>query len=200
LSVSLEQLAGLTRSADRVCQEIDASAARVQGAAEALDRLSASIATVCQTLDQAATDAAEAREKVLSVDPDLDVDRLTARAQQLHVEVAAAIRMLDADRPGAARAAERLDAAVSAIAEDAAEAADAAAAPLVKRRELRGRLDAYRAKAVSTGRAEDLGLEDLFRSAQDALYQAPCDLEEAGRRVAAYQRALLRPVERERCQ
>jgi hypothetical protein len=63
---------------------------------------------------------------------------------------------------------------------------------LARRRELRGRLDAYRAKAIATGRAEDLALDELYQSAASVLYQAPCDLEEAERSVAAYQNYLVR--------
>ena len=61
---------------------------------------------------------------------------------------------------------------------------------LARRRELRGRLDGYRAKAQALGSAEDLRLEGLYTAARDALYGAPCDLDDAERQVMAYQRAL----------
>ena len=61
---------------------------------------------------------------------------------------------------------------------------------LATRDELRGRLDAYRAKARSVGRAEDLNLERLHREAKDLLYSAPCDLVQAHAAVTAYQRAI----------
>jgi hypothetical protein len=56
------------------------------------------------------------------------------------------------------------------------------------RDELRGRIDAYRAKAVAVGRAEDLALDDAYARARDALYVAPCDVDEATRLTEAYQR------------
>ncbi len=59
-------------------------------------------------------------------------------------------------------------------------------APLAKRDELRGLLEAYRAKAAATGRAEDVELATAARAARDALYSAPCDVEAAAALVRAY--------------
>jgi hypothetical protein len=64
------------------------------------------------------------------------------------------------------------------------------AGALAKRDELRGILEAYRAKALATGRGEDLDLDALHSSARDLLYSAPCDLDEAGRAVEAYRHAV----------
>ena len=52
-------------------------------------------------------------------------------------------------------------------------------APLDRRAELRGLLDAYAAKAAAIGRAEDPALADLHDAAHDALHTAPCDLDAA---------------------
>jgi hypothetical protein len=59
-------------------------------------------------------------------------------------------------------------------------------APVKKRNELRGLLDAYRAKAGATGQAEDPALADAFQAARDALYRAPCAIEEGERLVQQY--------------
>ncbi|MBW6435468.1 hypothetical protein KZ829_17150 [Actinoplanes hulinensis] len=61
---------------------------------------------------------------------------------------------------------------------------------LAERNELRGRLDAYRAKALSRGLGEDPGLGPLAETARDALFSAPCDLTTARAAVDAYQDAL----------
>jgi hypothetical protein len=61
---------------------------------------------------------------------------------------------------------------------------------LDRRAELRGRLDAYRAKAARHGRAEDLELGALHTQAYDLLYTAPCDLAAATRAVNRYQQAV----------
>lgn len=68
--------------------------------------------------------------------------------------------------------------------------AAAGGASLAQRNELRGRLDAYRAKALAIGRAEDAELDSLYRQAMDALFTAPCDLRHSESLVLAYQRAL----------
>ena len=59
-------------------------------------------------------------------------------------------------------------------------------APLEQRAELRGRLEAYAAKAAATGRAEDPALRALHAAATDALYTQPCDLHGAADLVARY--------------
>jgi hypothetical protein len=61
---------------------------------------------------------------------------------------------------------------------------------LAERNELRGRLDAYRAKALSRGLGEDARLGPLEQTARDALFQAPCDLAVARAAVDAYQDVL----------
>jgi hypothetical protein len=71
--------------------------------------------------------------------------------------------------------------------------AEQAAADLIGRRdELRGLLDAYRAKAGRSGAAEDRGLEDVYGRARDLLWTAPCDLTAAAEAVTGYQQAVLR--------
>jgi hypothetical protein len=61
---------------------------------------------------------------------------------------------------------------------------------LDERAELRGRLDAYEAKAGQLHRLEDSELASLRRRAHDALYTAPTDLAEAGELVRRYGEAL----------
>jgi hypothetical protein len=61
---------------------------------------------------------------------------------------------------------------------------------LAERNELRGRLDAFRAKALSRGLGEDALLSPLAESARDALHHAPCDLAAARAAVEKYQDAL----------
>jgi hypothetical protein len=63
--------------------------------------------------------------------------------------------------------------------------ADANRAPLVRRAELRGLLEAYQAKAAAGGR-EDPALGDLHQAAFVLLYGSPCDLDAADRAVRAY--------------
>jgi hypothetical protein len=67
---------------------------------------------------------------------------------------------------------------------------------LAARNELRGRLDAYRAKAVRRGLGEDGDLTSLADAARTALYTAPCDLDAARAAVNAYQDALTATIAR----
>jgi hypothetical protein len=61
---------------------------------------------------------------------------------------------------------------------------------LAARNELRGRLDAYRAKALRRGLGENDDLTRLAETARTALYTAPCDLDAARAAVNAYQDAV----------
>ncbi len=84
------------------------------------------------------------------------------------------------------------------LARDAAAAtkqckdAEQAAAGLVgQRNELRGLLDAYRAKAGGLGAAENAELDQRYQQAKDLLWTAPCDLAAATAAVNGYQQAVL---------
>jgi hypothetical protein len=105
--------------------------------------------------------------------------RVELLAVQSETNVDVAVRALAALR---GRSAAALDLARSLVA--------AGGASLAQRNELRGRLDAYRAKALAIGRAEDAELDSLYRRAMDALFTAPCDLRHSESLVLAYQRAL----------
>ena len=72
------------------------------------------------------------------------------------------------------------------------DAAARNAGMLADRNELRGRLDAYQAKAGRRGLAEDPALAPLAERARGALYTAPCDLGAARTAVNAYQDAVAR--------
>ncbi len=73
---------------------------------------------------------------------------------------------------------------------DARRVATANGAAIARRNELRGLLQAFRAKSMAMGRAEDPDLVGLHHAAEQALYVAPCDLVRAERLVADYLRAV----------
>jgi hypothetical protein len=62
---------------------------------------------------------------------------------------------------------------------------------LSQRDELRGLLDAYKAKAARLGAAEDAVLSRLYDEARALLWTAPCDLGAASAAVTSYQQAVL---------
>ncbi|TXS55202.1 hypothetical protein EAO77_02555 [Streptomyces sp. t39] len=71
----------------------------------------------------------------------------------------------------------------------ARESLTAVTAPLAVRAELRGRLDAYRAKVARHGMAEDPLLIERYDAARRMLWSAPCDLRAAEQAVLRYQHA-----------
>ncbi|MEV4196661.1 hypothetical protein AB0J65_35540, partial [Streptomyces toxytricini] len=71
----------------------------------------------------------------------------------------------------------------------ARESLTAVTAPLAVRAELRGRLDAYRAKVARHGLAEDVVLVERYDTARRMLWSAPCDLRAAEQAVLRYQQA-----------
>lgn len=72
----------------------------------------------------------------------------------------------------------------------ARESLTAVTAPLAVRAELRGRLDAYKAKAARHGLAEDPFLGERYDAARRMLWSAPCDLVAAEGAVLRYQQAV----------
>ncbi|WP_251050844.1 hypothetical protein [Streptomyces sp. ISL-86] len=71
----------------------------------------------------------------------------------------------------------------------ARESLTAVTAPLAVRAELRGRLDAYKAKVARHGMAEDPLLMERYDTARRMLWSAPCDLRAAGEAVLRFQQA-----------
>ncbi|MFB6551456.1 MULTISPECIES: hypothetical protein [unclassified Streptomyces] len=71
----------------------------------------------------------------------------------------------------------------------ARESLTAVTAPLAVRAELRGRLDAYKAKVARLGFAEDPELVEKYEKARRMLWSAPCDLRVAEQAVLRYQYA-----------
>jgi hypothetical protein len=99
--------------------------------------------------------------------------------------------VLDLDGwPALDRRITALDRDLTAAVTAAEDRVTAATGLLDRRDELRGRLEAYRAKAVRLDRVEEPGLIDRYRAARDLLWAAPCDLRAATRAVFAYQQAL----------
>ncbi|MFF5233683.1 hypothetical protein [Dactylosporangium sp. NPDC000521] len=109
-------------------------------------------------------------------------------------EVAAAVRATDAldldGWPALDRRLTALDRDLTAAVTAAEDRVAAATGLLDRRLELRGRLEAYRAKAVRVDRVEDPVLMSHYQIARDLLWTAPCDLRAATRAVFAYQQAL----------
>jgi hypothetical protein len=181
----------------RVVDELDASAASIAREIERADALRRGFhdrIAVCRSELDALAAAGESgsevqREAAAKIasqypDPVVHVAELGA-----HLD-----RVIGLANGAQWRAAEReLDAWQSAYADARrkAEQGDARArAALAYRDELRGRLDAYSAKAAGSGLMEDAQLARMYDAAQHALYTAPTDIECAEALVRKYQDAV----------
>jgi hypothetical protein len=91
-----------------------------------------------------------------------------------------------------------IDQQAAAVAEQCRQAERAAAALLDRRDELRGLLDAYRARAAKLGAAENRDLEERHQRARGLLWTAPCDLSAAADAVTSFQQAVLAIAEKEK--
>lgn len=184
-----------TRQLGRLREQAAAVAARSAGLARTIQQADTRLGEVSATVTAAAQawqDATAARERaagrvlVMAVDPLPDVGGLGGRLAGL-ADLKAGGRWT--------RLASELDLLgkqASAALRQCREAEQAAAALLGRRDELRGLLDAYRAKAGRLGGAEDTVLDASYRQAHDLLWTAPCDLAAATAAVGRYQQAVLR--------
>lgn len=146
---------------------------------------------VLSRADRTLTEARGARVEVLSKILASDVPAVSGPSSALHEQLAAAEEF--------ARSAQwhRLSPLLDSLeqhADDellrARESLTAVTAPLAVRAELRGRLDAYRAKVARLGMAEDPLLIERYDQARRLLWSAPCDLAAAERTVQRYQQAV----------
>ena len=183
-----------TEPIDRVQREIDAVTTELQQAARIradFDERARQITSVIDTLEQAETDARAARQEVRQKIAGPSTPDRPPAAPGLRGRLAA---LPDLRRQGSwsglASATAELQTAATAALAQAQTALAEAAAPLLERNELRGRLKAYQAKAAGIGQGEDLDLAASYRQAQSLLWTAPCELAQARAAVLAYQAAI----------
>jgi len=93
--------------------------------------------------------------------------------------------------PALAAALDELERDTQAVLNKNIESERAVVSLVSQRDELRGLLDAYRAKAGRLGAAEDPGLARLYAEVRELLWTAPCDLRVASAAVTSYQQAVL---------
>ncbi|MEO3925588.1 hypothetical protein ABGB07_17215 [Micromonosporaceae bacterium B7E4] len=175
--------------------EVAALSGRLAELTEVRDSYSGRTARLATELDELATAAAEtarahalARDKIAnSALPDPSPDPTPALRAQL-AQLGQVHREQRWSRVGTELAA--LERGVAEARRRMAESHEAAEGLLRRRAELRGRLDAYRAKAGRLGLIEHPELSERYRQARDVLYTSPCDLSAATRAVVAYQRHL----------
>jgi chromosome segregation ATPase len=183
-----------TTRLDRLREQVAAVAARANELARLRDgagRRIAALAAAIAAARAARQDAAAAQDRAAA--------KIAAAAPQPLPDLGGLTSALSAlpDLQAAGRWA-RLDSELDALEKDTAtatqrcrEADRAAVAQLDRREELRGLLDAYKAKAAGLGAAENAELEAAYEQARGVLWTAPCDLAVAAAAVTAYQQAVL---------
>lgn len=174
------QLEGIRREVEAVMHVRDDAEHRLLRLRDVLSRA-----------DRTLTEARSARVEVLSKILASDVPAVSGPAAALHEQFAAAEEF--------SRTAQwhRLSPLLDSLEEHAddellraRDSLTAVTAPLAVRAELRGRLDAYRAKVARLGMAEDPLLIERYDQARRLLWSAPCDLAAADRSVLRYQQAV----------
>ncbi|WP_195731020.1 hypothetical protein [Streptomyces albidoflavus] len=180
------------RALEEVRREIEAVLQVRQDAEARLARLRDVLSRADRTLAEART----ARGEVLAKIAASEVPAVSGPPSALKEQVAAAA---DHRRHGRWHRLSPLLEALERRADDELERARASltavTAPLAVRAELRGRLDAYRAKVSRLGLAEDPVLAERYDAARRVLWSAPCDLRVAEEAVLRFQRAAAEALE-----
>ncbi|AJE85594.1 MULTISPECIES: hypothetical protein [Streptomyces] len=174
------------RALEDVRREIEAVLAVRQDAEARLHGLRDLLSRADRTLAEART----ARGEVLAKIAAFEVPAVSGPPTALHEQLATAAEYRRHAQWN--RLSPLLDS-LEAKAEDellrARESLTAVTAPLAVRAELRGRLDAYKAKVARHGHAEDPLLLERYDTARRMLWSAPCDLRAAEAAVRRYQQA-----------
>jgi len=172
------------RALEEVRREIDAVLTVRQDAEKRIVRLRDVLSRADRTLAEARTARGEVLAKIAATEVPVVSGPPTALQEQL--STAAEYR-----RHAQWHRLSPLLEALEQQAEDelmrARESLTAVTAPLAVRAELRGRLDAYKAKVARHGLAEDPVLVERYEKARRMLWSAPCDLRAADRAVLRYQ-------------
>jgi len=185
-------LADLDQAVADALHRVEALEHQQRAVPAALAEAAAQVAEIEALVERAADALALTRTKVgpspgLVNPPDLQAgsDR-SLRAWLIRLQAQAEAGELEA----AAAGLTGWKAAADACLAEARRAEAANAAPLARRNELRGLLDAYRAKAAALGRDEDGHLARLHAAAREVLYSAPCALQTAEVNVREYVNAV----------
>ncbi|MBB5934947.1 hypothetical protein FHS42_001997 [Streptomyces zagrosensis] len=174
------------RALEEVRREIEAVLAVRQDAERRLMLLR----DVLSRADRTLTEARQARGEVLAKIAASDVPAVSGPPTALHEQLALAA---DYRRHSQWHRLSPLLESLEQRVEDellrARESLTSVTAPLAIRAELRGRLDAYKAKVARHGMAEDPLLMERYDAARRLLWSAPCDLRAAEQCVLRYQQA-----------
>ncbi|MFB6604622.1 hypothetical protein ACFCXR_07060 [Streptomyces noursei] len=176
--------------AARTLEDIRREVAAVLDVRQDAERRLMLLRDVLSRADRTLTEARQARGEVLAKIAASEVPAVSGPSTVLHEQLAAAAEyrrrsqwhrlspLLDSLEERAEEELQRARASLTAV-----------TAPLAVRAELRGRLDAYRARVVRHGMAADPLLVERYDLARRMLWSAPCDLRAAEQAVWRYQEA-----------
>ncbi|MFE4018752.1 hypothetical protein ACFXPZ_15190 [Streptomyces sp. NPDC059101] len=176
--------------AARALEDIRREVAAVLDVRQDAERRLMLLRDVLSRADRTLTEARQARGEVLAKIAASEVPAVSGPSTVLHEQLAAAAEYRR--RAQWHRLSPLLDS-LEERAEDelqrARESLTAVTAPLAVRAELRGRLDAYRARVTRHGLSADPLLVERYDLARRMLWSAPCDLRAAEQAVWRYQDA-----------
>jgi len=186
---------------DAIARQVAAAEQVLRSAVTARGELAGRLSAAAGTLDaigalieQAQGAGAEASQKIMGLANGAgDVAALGERLARLRTNLESITSVGRGNWQEATRLLGLLDQQVTALRDDATKALSGVRDPLAARNELRGRLDAYHAKALAKGLAEDVVLAQIYERAKALLFTAPCDVAGAEAAVRAYQQGLNNP-------
>ena len=187
ISLGSEEVALLEARAQRVSEMVRTGTRVQQGDQEELVAADRSIGAGLEALANCRTQLERWSEKIVVPDATVaELDRLDRELDRLRVECE------EAQNPGIGTPPAELRRRADDLHDEVTRLTGIEGARMERRDELRGLLGAYQAKAGAVGLAESLEIDGLYAAAHDALYCAPCNLEEGERCVTALQRAIRR--------
>jgi len=194
LAADLSGVDAIARTVETATEVLRAAAVARAELAGQLTAAGQALATIGTLIDQARAARAEASQKILGATfGTVDADALAARLRLLRTNLESITSVGQGDWQEARRLLGQLDQQTAALRDEVTLALGAVKGPLDTRNELRGRLDAYHAKALAIGLAEDEGLTQVYERARALLFTAPCDVAGAEAAVREYQQGLSRP-------
>ncbi|MGH3788465.1 MAG: hypothetical protein ACRDRG_18400 [Pseudonocardiaceae bacterium] len=191
LSLAGRPAAEVLAALDAEIAAVSAQLAGIAAVRDGWDDRLAELAATLQEIDTLRRQEEQARLRAQELIADTGLTAPPDRLIVLRSQLTAATRL--EGWPARAAALAELRAAVTDAASELRAARDRATGLHDRREELRGRFEAYRAKAVRLGRAEHPDALALDKNLRQLLWNRPCDLATATRTLAAYQR-LVQPV------
>src|SRR5260370_5524453 len=199
--VHADPLAADLSGVDAVARQVETATEVLRAAVAARGELARQLTAAAEALgaigtliDQARAARAEASQKILGItNGTVDADALAARLTFLQTNLRSITSVGQGDWQEARRLLGQLDQQTAALRDEVTLALGAVKGPLDTRNELRGRLDAYHAKALALRLPQDHGLTHAYQRAKALLFTAPCDVAGAEAAVREYQQGLSRP-------